>query len=370
MTSPSTPVRHIAIELGERSYPVAIGTQLLQQRDLLEDHIAGNQVAVISNDTVAPLYLEEVVAQLGDRQVDVHLMRDGEQYKSLSEFEAIMAFLLERRHSRSTTLIALGGGVVGDITGFAAACYQRGVSFIQIPTTLLAQVDSSVGGKTAVNHPLGKNMIGAFYQPKLVIADTAVLDSLPAREFAAGLAEVVKYGVLADAELFEWLEAHRSELLARDPAALAHIIARSVEIKAAVVAEDEREGGIRAWLNFGHTFGHALESLTDYRRYLHGEAVAIGMVQAADLSVRLGLATSDEAQRLKNLLTALGLPVTSPSTLAPERILETMGLDKKVQNGKLRLVLMHGLGRVAIHDDVAERSLLETLAATQTEASS
>ncbi|MFK7912856.1 MAG: 3-dehydroquinate synthase [Pseudomonadales bacterium] len=355
----------ISIELGERSYPVAIGAGLLDRKGVLEPFLRGNQVAVISNEVVAPLYLEALLAQLGERQVDVHLMPDGEQYKSLGEFETIMEFLLQRRHSRSTTLIALGGGVVGDITGFAAACYQRGVAFIQIPTTLLAQVDSSVGGKTAVNHALGKNMIGAFYQPQMVLADTGVLGSLPDREYAAGLAEVVKYGVIADAELFAWLEANCESLLARAPAALTHVIARSVEIKAAVVAQDEREGGIRAILNFGHTFGHALESLTGYQQYLHGEAVAIGMVMAAEQSRALGLVSPADVERLQKLLLALKLPVTRPSTLGPKEVLTAMGLDKKVQNGKLRLVLMHGLGQVALHDDVSDQALLATMAAAQ-----
>lgn len=355
--------RVIQIELGERSYPVSIGAGLLGQPGLLEPYLLGNQVAVISNEIVAPLYLDALLAQLGDRQVDVHLLPDGEQHKSLEQFESIMEFLLQRRHSRSTTLVALGGGVVGDITGFAAACYQRGVAFVQIPTTLLAQVDSSVGGKTAVNHPLGKNMIGAFYQPQMVLADTDVLASLPEREFAAGLAEVVKYGVIADAELFGWLEASCQALLRRETQALAHVIARSVEIKAAVVAEDEREGGIRAILNFGHTFGHALESLTSYQQYLHGEAVAIGMVMAAQQSQQLGLVGSAEVERLQQLLLALKLPVRRPSALRPEQVVGAMGLDKKVQNGKLRLVLMHGLGQVALHDDVSDQALMATMAA-------
>ncbi|MGI9328692.1 MAG: 3-dehydroquinate synthase [Pseudomonadales bacterium] len=353
--------QRINIDLGERSYPVFIGAGLLQDAALLEPFIGGNQVVVISNETVAPLYLDPLYARLGERQVDVHLLPDGEAYKSLEQFERIMEFLLSRRHSRSTTLIALGGGVVGDITGFAAACYQRGVPFIQIPTTLLAQVDSSVGGKTAVNHPMGKNMIGAFYQPRCVLADTAVLRTLPKREYAAGLAEVIKYGVIVDVELFDWLEANTAALLAQEPAALAHAIQRSVEIKAEVVAADEREGGVRAILNFGHTFGHAIETLTDYQQLLHGEAVAIGMVMAAELSVALGLSTIEDARRLTALLQAVGLPITCPATLSSGNMRSAMGLDKKVQDGKLRLILMHGLGRVEIHDDVPEGPLMTTL---------
>ena len=277
MTDAVSTALTVPIELGERSYPVLIGAGLLDATDTLRDQLLslarGRQFMVVTNTTIAPLYLPAVRAALEDLSVDEFLLPDGEQYKTLAEFERLLATLLERRHSRTTLLIALGGGVVGDLTGFAAACYQRGVDFVQIPTTLLAQVDSSVGGKTAVNHALGKNMIGAFHQPRLVLADTDTLRSLPPREYAAGMAEVIKYGMIADAAFFRWLEDNAPALRAQQADVLAWALRRSVEIKAAVVAEDEREGGRRAILNFGHTFGHALETCTGYRHYLHGEAV-------------------------------------------------------------------------------------------------
>jgi 3-dehydroquinate synthase len=294
--------------------------------------------------------------------VDVYTLPDGEQHKNLDSYSALMDFLMSKRHNRSTTLIALGGGVVGDLTGFVAATFQRGVSFIQIPTTLLAQVDSSVGGKTAVNHPAGKNMIGAFYQPRCVIADTSVLTSLGAREFQAGLAEVLKYGIIADGEFFDWLEASSNALMARDPATLAQAIRRSCEIKAEVVAKDETETGLRAILNYGHTFGHALEALTGYRTLLHGEAVAIGMVMAADLSVRQGLLAGAEALRIKRLLAGFGLPVV-PAVTAPEDMLRAMGMDKKVVDGTLRLVLARGIGEVVVTEEIDQSALRETLSA-------
>jgi len=353
----------VTVDLGARSYPIYIGRGLLAQGELLRRHIRGRQVAIISNEVVAPLYLAGLRAALGDGyQVDELLLPDGEQHKSLQSFAQIMDFLLERRHDRSTTLIALGGGVVGDITGFAAATYQRGVDFIQVPTTLLAQVDSSVGGKTAVNHPKGKNMIGAFYQPRCVIADTAAFDTLPDREYRAGLAEVLKYGVIADAAFFDWLVESAADLLARRPSAVARAVRRSCEIKAEVVTADEREGGLRAILNFGHTFGHALETLTGYQALLHGEAVAIGMVMAADCSARQGMLAGDEARRIKAAVSALELPV-QPPPLAPSRMLEAMGLDKKVLNGRLRLVLAQALGRVVVSDRVDAAALEGTLAA-------
>ncbi|MFU8815125.1 MAG: 3-dehydroquinate synthase [Pseudomonadales bacterium] len=353
----------VQVELGARSYPIYIGRGLLAQGELLRRHIGGRQVAIISNEVVAPLYLGRVRAALGDGfQVDELLLPDGEQHKNLQSFAAVMDFLLERRHNRSTTLIALGGGVVGDLTGFAAATFQRGVDFIQIPTTLLAQVDSSVGGKTAVNHPRGKNMIGAFYQPRCVIADISVFDTLPDREYRAGLAEVLKYGVIRDAAFFDWLEEHATDLGNRNPAAVALAVRRSCEIKAEVVAADEREGGLRAILNFGHTFGHALETLTGYRALLHGEAVAIGMVMAADLSARQGMLPGEDARRLKSLLAVLGLPVAPPAVAASD-MLEAMGMDKKVLDGRLRLVLAEAVGRVVVSDRVDTAALRQTLAA-------
>jgi 3-dehydroquinate synthase len=289
-------------------------------------------------------------------------MADGEQHKSLDSYAELMDFLLERRHNRSTTLIALGGGVVGDLTGFAAATFQRGVDFIQVPTTLLAQVDSSVGGKTAVNHPRGKNMIGAFYQPRCVVADTAVVETLAQRDYRAGLAEVVKYGVVRDAAFFDWLEQHTPELIRRDPDSLATAIRRSCEIKAEVVAADEREAGLRAILNFGHTFGHAIETLTGYQRLLHGEAVAIGMVMAADLSVRQGLLSGAEARRIKSVLRDVGLPVAPPA-LPSQDMLAAMGMDKKVLDGRLRLVLAEALGNVLVTETVDSAALRQTLSA-------
>lgn len=356
-------VETVRVELGERGYPIHIGAGVLGRGDLLRPHLRGRQVAIVSNEVVAPLYLETLRQAIGEgRQVDVFLMADGERHKNLETYGALMDFLLEHRHNRTTTLVALGGGVVGDLTGFAAATFQRGVDFVQVPTTLLAQVDSSVGGKTAVNHPRGKNMIGAFYQPRCVLADTTVFDTLPDREYRAGLAEVVKYGVIRDAAFFDWLETRAGALGARDAGALARAVRRSCEIKAEVVAADEREGGLRAILNYGHTFGHAIETLTGYERYLHGEAVAIGMVMAADLSVRQGWLPAGEAGRIRALLETLGLPVTPPA-LAGDAMVAAMGLDKKVLDGRLRLVLAEALGRVIVTEDVDAQALGRTLAA-------
>lgn len=352
----------VQVDLGPRSYPIYIGANLLQDADLLRPHIRGNQVAVITNETVAPLYLDVLRAALNGLSVDVYQLPDGEEYKTLASFSAVMDFLVSHRHNRTTTLIALGGGVVGDICGFVAATFQRGVDFLQIPTTLLAQVDSSVGGKTAVNHAKGKNLIGAFYQPRCVLADTQVLNSLGDREFAAGLAEVLKYGVIADAEFFVWICAESSALVARDAACLLHAVRRSCEIKADVVARDERESGVRAILNFGHTFGHALESLTGYKRLLHGEAVAIGMVMAADMSCRLGWLSPDAAKKVKQAVASLGLPVCPPD-LPVDDMLQAMGMDKKVVDGRLRLVLARGIGEVVVADEFDHDALRETLLA-------
>ena len=352
----------VQVDLGLRSYPIYIGADLLQDHGLLRPHIRGNQVAVITNETVGPLYLDALRAGLDGLSVDVYQLPDGEEYKTLASYGAVMDFLISHRHNRTTTLIALGGGVVGDICGFVAATFQRGVDFLQIPTTLLAQVDSSVGGKTAVNHPQGKNLIGAFYQPRCVLADTQVLNSLGDREFAAGLAEVLKYGVIADAELFAWICAESNALVARDPACLLHAVRRSCEIKADVVARDERESGLRAILNFGHTFGHALESLTGYKQLLHGEAVATGMVMAADMSCRLGWLSAAAARQIKQAVACLGLPVCPPD-LPVNDMLQAMGLDKKVVDGRLRLVLARGIGEVVVADDFDLGALRETLSA-------
>jgi 3-dehydroquinate synthase len=353
----------VEVALGERSYPIYIGDGLIDRGELLRNHVGGRQIAIVTNSTVGPLYLDRVRAAFPDPyQVDTFVLPDGEQFKTLEQYAAIMDFLLERRHSRSTTLIALGGGVVGDMTGFAAATYQRGVEFLQIPTTLLAQVDSSVGGKTGVNHPRGKNMIGAFYQPRCVVADTGVFATLPPREYRAGLAEVLKYGIIRDAGFFAWIEAHAGECVARDPAALAHAVRRSCELKAEVVAADEREADLRAILNFGHTFGHALETLTGYTTLLHGEAVAIGMVLAADLSARQGMLGWAEARRVKQAVAALGLPVRAPQLPAPD-VIAAMGMDKKVVSGRLRLVLATAIGQVTTTEDIDGEALLHTLAA-------
>ena len=316
---------------------------------------------VISNETVAPLYLDSLVESLSGFQVYSHILPDGEEYKNLDVLDGIFDALLRVPCDRQTTLIALGGGVVGDITGFAAACYQRGVPFIQIPTTLLAQVDSSVGGKTAVNHPRGKNMIGAFYQPRCVIADIATLNTLDDRQLSAGLAEIIKYGLIRDMDFFIWLENNMDRLCQRDPVVLEEAIRRSCENKAEVVAEDELEGGVRALLNLGHTFGHAIEAGMGYGNWLHGEAVATGMLMAADLSYRSGWITQNEVQRVAALLERAGLPVMPPAELDVERYLQLMKVDKKVMDGRIRLVLLKTLGSAFVSDDYDTDLLRQTL---------
>ena len=349
------------VDLGDRSYPILIGTGLLRRAELLTPYLCGNQVMAVTNRTVAPLYLDALRVALGDVQMDVFQLADGERFKTLESYSRIVDALMERRHSRSTTIVALGGGVVGDIAGFAAATYQRGVCCIQVPTTLLAQVDSSVGGKTAINHPLGKNMIGAFHQPRCVLADTGTLATLPEREYRAGLAEVLKYGVIWDKTFFSWLEANTAALLNRDADALAHTVRVSCQTKAQVVARDEREGGLRAILNFGHTFAHAIETLTGYEQLLHGEAVAIGMVLAADCSVRHGLLDKADAARILRAVSALGLPSEMPPGLGASAMLDAMGLDKKVVDGKLRLVLARRIGEVVVTGEVEHQALSATL---------
>ncbi len=356
----------VTVDLGDRSYPIYIGDDGLSDaaklRQMLQPCIRGQQVAVMTNDTVASLYGDQLSTALQGYSVDVFVMQDGEQYKSLETYTAAMDFLMAKRHNRTTCLIALGGGVVGDLTGFVAATFQRGVDFVQIPTTLLAQVDSSVGGKTAVNHPAGKNMIGAFYQPQCVVVDSTTLQSLPAREYAAGLAEVVKYGVIADAELFAWLEDNQAALNARDAAALAHVIKRSCEIKAQVVAADERESGIRAILNFGHTFGHAIENLAGYGTWLHGEAVAVGMVMAGRFSECLQLLPQGQTERLKQLLRGLQLPVALQDGVDSSAMLQAMGMDKKAMDGKLRFIVTDGFGTARVIDDYDRQALQAVLA--------
>jgi 3-dehydroquinate synthase len=351
------------VELGERSYPISIGPALLDDGALLARHVHGGKVAIISNTTVAPLYLERIEAGLRNagKQITTVILPDGEEFKNWTSLMQIFDALLEDKADRKTTLIALGGGVIGDLTGYAAASYMRGVDFIQVPTTLLSQVDSSVGGKTGINHPLGKNMIGAFYQPRAVIADTSTLETLPARELSAGLAEVIKYGAVIDLAFFEWIEANIEKLMARDKGALAYAIARSCEIKADVVRQDEREGGLRAILNFGHTFGHAIEAGMGYGAWLHGEAVGCGMVMAADLSQRLGLVDAETVARVRKLIAAAGLPVTAPD-LGVERWLEAMEVDKKNEGGAIKFILMNPLGSSKI-SNAPQELLLATLAA-------
>ena len=353
-------IERIAVALGrDRDYPILLGAGLLGSPNLLKPFV-GSQALVVTNAAIAALYLPKLRQSLPAAQIDELEIGDGERFKTLDTYAAILNALVTKRHNRGTTVVALGGGVVGDVAGFAAATYQRGVNLVQVPTTLLALVDSSVGGKTAVNHVAGKNLIGAFHQPRAVIADVDVLRTLPEREFRAGLAEVAKYGVIADAGFFAWLEDHIEDLLAKDSGALRHAVRRSCEIKAQVVALDEREQGQRTILNFGHTFGHAIEAVTGYRRYLHGEAVAIGMVMAMRLSVQLGRAPGADAERLRRLLDRTGLPLDAP--LEPSPILAAMALDKKVIDGRLRLVLCDGIGRVSVTSDVEQADVLRAIA--------
>jgi len=355
--------RRLEVSLGERSYPIHIGEGLLDEPSLFAPHVNGRTAAVVTNVNVDALYgerLTRTLAGAGARCLSIALP-DGEAYKSWETLNLVFDRLLRAQADRRTVLVALGGGVVGDIAGFAAATYQRGVSHLQVPTTLLAQVDSSVGGKTAINHPLGKNMIGAFHQPVAVVADIGTLATLPERELGAGLAEVVKYGAIQDPAFLAWIEANADRLLARDPEALGHAIQRSCEIKAAIVAQDERESGTRALLNFGHTFGHAIESASGYGNWLHGEAVAAGMALAARFSVAQGRLASADAERLVRLIARLRLPVKPPA-IAPAVWLEYMGRDKKNEAGRVTLILLERLGRAAIVKDAPPRALEEFLA--------
>lgn len=353
----------LTLDLAERSYPIYIGTNLLLP-NTLQQHIPNQQVCIVSNSTVAPLYSNQLREQLKGKHVDLMELPDGEQHKNWPTLNLIFDHLMQHKHNRTTTLIALGGGVVGDMCGFAAACYQRGVNFIQIPTTLLSQVDSSVGGKTGINHPLGKNMIGAFYQPKAVLIDTSVLSTLPPRELSAGLAEVIKYGAIYDAEFFTWLENNIDALVSLDQKALAYAIEKSCRIKADIVAQDERESGIRAWLNFGHTFGHAIETAQGYGNWLHGEAVGAGMVMAADLSRRLGWIKVEDQDRLVSLLARANLP-TKPPAINSNQFLDLMAADKKVLDGNLRLVLLQAIGKCTVTADFDHQQLRATLSAFQ-----
>lgn len=354
--------QQLDVDLGERSYPIFIGRDLLSDPDCYRPFVVGERVMIVSNETVAPLYLDAVRAALAGLEIDQVILPDGERYKDLETLNRIFDALLERRCGRDVTLVALGGGVVGDMAGFAAACYQRGVAFIQVPTTLLAQVDSSVGGKTGVNHPAGKNMIGAFHQPRAVIADTATLETLPGRELSAGLAEVVKYGLISDLPFFEWLEGQVTALCDRDATALATAIARSCSNKALIVAADEREAGRRALLNLGHSFGHAIEAGTGYGTWLHGEAVGVGLLMAAQLSVQLGWLDSLELDRIRGLVARCGLPTEPPRDLPTARWLELISVDKKVQRGQLRLVLLKGIGEAILTADVDPGLLQATIA--------
>jgi len=352
----------VDIVLGERSYPILIGPGLLEDAQLLSTHIAARSLLIVTNETIAPLYLPKLQSALQGRRVATLVLPDGEQHKTLETFTRILDALVAGRMNRDAAAVALGGGVIGDMVGFAAACYQRGIDYVQVPTTLLAQVDSSVGGKTGVNHPRGKNMIGAFHQPRCVLADTSTLQTLPLREYRAGLAEVVKYGFIRDAAFLDWIEANTERLLAREDVAVMHAVRRSCEIKADVVGQDEREQGLRAILNFGHTFGHAIETASGYGNWLHGEAVAAGMAMAVDMSARLGWLQPPERDRAVQLLARLGLPA-APPRIGAQRGRELMGMDKKVLGGRIRLVLLQGFGRAVVVDDYAEQALEATLQA-------
>ncbi len=354
-------MKTLEVALGDRSYPIYIGRKLIDNAEILGRHVAASQVLVVTNETVAPLYLARLKQTLSGFTVREAILPDGEQYKNLEVWNRIFGALLENRFNRRSTLVALGGGVVGDMGGFAAACYQRGIPFVQVPTTLLSQVDSSVGGKTGINHPQGKNMIGAFYQPRCVLADTDTLDTLGNRELSAGLAEVIKYGLIRDPEFFTWLEGHMEELRGRDHAALAYAIERSCRNKAEVVAADELEEGQRALLNLGHTFGHAIETGMGYGAWLHGEAVGAGMCMAADLSRRMGWISEQDRIRAIELIRRAGLPVDPPAEMSAERYLELMAVDKKVLDGGLRLVLLRAIGESIVTGEFDAGELRNTL---------
>ncbi len=351
----------LSLELGERSYPIFFGSGLLENKEVLTPYLGNEGRLIVTNETIAPLYLDQTVHLLGGRMTDQLILPDGEQYKTLDTLNRIFSRLLESGRSRGVTLIALGGGVIGDMTGFAAACYQRGVDFVQIPTTLLAQVDSSVGGKTAVNHVLGKNMIGAFHQPKAVLIDINTLQTLPDREFKAGLAEVIKYGLIIDNDFFCWLENNMGALLRREETALLHAIEVSCRLKAQVVSADEREGGVRAILNCGHTFGHAIETHQGYGEWLHGEAVAVGMVMAAQMSGLMGWLSAADIDRIQSLINAAGLPVVRPENISAQQFLDLMAVDKKAQQGLIRLVLLEAIGTAVVSADYDQSKLAAIL---------
>ena len=354
-------MKKLNLNLGEKSYPIYIGENLLSQADYLTKHITGNQVMIVSNTTVAPLYIDKVKSLLTDFEVSEVVLPDGEQYKNLDTVNQIFTNLLENRFDRSSTLIALGGGVVGDMTGYAAACYQRGVNFIQIPTTLLSQVDSSVGGKTGVNHPLGKNMIGAFYQPKAVIIDVDTLDTLPNREFSAGMAEVIKYGLLGNENFLSFIEKNINSLMNKEKSSVIDAIYQSCKDKANIVAEDELEAGKRALLNLGHTFGHAIENSMGYGNYLHGEAIAIGMHMAAVMSEKEGFIDQSQVSRVKSILENCELPTRLTGKINFSDFSKSMSVDKKVLKGKIRLVLLKPIGAAFISDDYHKEFLDQTI---------
>jgi 3-dehydroquinate synthase len=354
----------LSVALGSRSYPIHIGAGILDAADLYRPHLAGGAAAIVTNQAVAPLYLSKLrvaVEAAGARVIEI-IVEDGEQAKSWPTLERILDSLLAARCGRDSLVVALGGGVIGDLAGFAAAVYQRGVAFLQVPTTLLAQVDSSVGGKTAINHARGKNMIGAFHQPRAVISDVATLDTLPDRELRSGLAEVIKHALALDAGFVDWLEGNMEKLLARECEALVHVVKRCCELKARIVAADERESGVRALLNFGHTFGHAIEASTGYGAWLHGEAIAAGMVMAGELSRSLGLISGPDLRRVRELVKRAGLPMTGPA-LAPEKLMELMSVDKKAARGNVRFVLLEAIGRAALRADVDAARIREAIVA-------
>ena len=354
--------RTVDIDLGARSYPIHVGAGIIGERRLLAPHVGDRHAFVITNETVAPLWLDRLRPALADAsRIDTHVIADGERHKTLDTFAEIQHALVERRAARDAVVIALGGGVVGDIAGFAAACYQRGVDLVQVPTTLLAQVDSSVGGKTGVNLPGGKNLVGAFHQPRCVVSDTATLATLDPREVRAGFAEVVKYGLIGDPDFFDWLEANLAALLDLDDGALGVAVMKSCERKAALVVADERESGVRALLNLGHTFAHAIETGTGYGTWLHGEAVAAGIVLAARMSHRMGWLAGQDCERIERLFLRAELPVRAPAALSPERMLELMSVDKKIRRGRLRLILLRGIGDAIMTSEFDPEALRETL---------
>jgi 3-dehydroquinate synthase len=349
------------LDLGLRSYPIYIDSGLFNSEELFTSHIRAKRVCIVTNNVVAPLYLEKIKSKLSNFELDEVILPDGEAEKSLFNFEKIMSHLLANEHGRDTTLIALGGGVIGDITGFAAACYQRGIDFIQVPTTVLSQVDSSVGGKTAVNHPLGKNMIGAFYQPKAVIIDIDSLETLPVREFNAGMAEVIKYGILGDFDFFVWLEKNIASIKSGNKSTLSEMIEKCCQCKADIVANDETEAGIRALLNLGHTFGHAIEAEQGYGNWLHGDAVATGMVLAAKLAVAMNLLEVSELCRIESLIKAFDLPLQAPESMSCEDFIRHMRRDKKNVGGKLRFIVPTAIGQSEIRDDITQEILQQIL---------